>query len=60
MEVSIIMPHNKLTTRGCGLAIGREVADDHYARCIYAGIKISGMNGEVLSRKNGRRGSPTG
>eukprot|EP00452_MALV-II_sp_L67-6_P000266 gene266-81_t len=31
---------------GCGLAIGRDIVDDHFARCLYAGIKISGMNGE--------------
>ncbi len=33
---------------GCGLGIGREVADEHYARCVYAGIKIAGMNAEVM------------
>lgn len=33
---------------GTGLAIGRQVAEDHYARCIYAGVKIAGMNAEVM------------
>lgn len=33
---------------GCGLGIGREVADEHYARCIFAGVKVAGMNAEVM------------
>jgi glutamine synthetase len=33
---------------GTGLAIGRAVAEDHYARCLHAGVKIAGMNAEVM------------
>jgi len=33
---------------GTGAAIGRAVADDHYAKCIAAGIKIAGTNAEVM------------
>merc|ERR1719456_1993001 len=33
---------------GTGLAIGRGVADEHYARCLYAGVKVAGMNAEVM------------
>eukprot|EP00391_Amoebophrya_sp_Ameob2_P002009 CAMPEP_0179000512 /NCGR_PEP_ID=MMETSP0795-20121207/10727_1 /TAXON_ID=88552 /ORGANISM="Amoebophrya sp., Strain Ameob2" /LENGTH=268 /DNA_ID=CAMNT_0020693545 /DNA_START=390 /DNA_END=1192 /DNA_ORIENTATION=+ len=33
---------------GCGMAIGREVADTHYAACLYAGVKIAGINAEVM------------
>merc|ERR1719473_2578134 len=33
---------------GTGNAIGRAVADDHYAKCIEAGIKIAGTNAEVM------------
>merc|ERR1712205_54747 len=27
---------------------GRSVADEHYARCMFAGVKIAGMNAEVM------------
>merc|ERR1712182_170440 len=33
---------------GTGNAIGRAVADDHYAKCIAAGVKIAGTNAEVM------------
>jgi glutamine synthetase len=33
---------------GCGLAIGRNVADAHYAKCLYAGVKVAGINAEVM------------
>jgi len=33
---------------GSGMAIGRNVADEHYARCLYAGVKIAGINAEVM------------
>lgn len=33
---------------GCGRAIGREVMEAHYRCCMYAGIKISGENAEVM------------
>lgn len=33
---------------GTNLAIRRAVADEHYARCLYAGVKISGINAEVM------------
>merc|ERR1719450_785925 len=33
---------------GTGAAIGRKVADDHYAKCIAAGVKIAGSNAEVM------------
>lgn len=32
---------------GNGNAYGREIADEHLEACIYAGIKISGINAEV-------------
>jgi hypothetical protein len=33
---------------GAGNAIGRDVAEVHYKCCLHAGIKISGVNAEVL------------
>merc|ERR1719499_2846853 len=33
---------------GSGLAIGRAVADEHYAKCLYAGVKVAGINAEVM------------
>jgi glutamine synthetase len=33
---------------GADKAFGREVVDSHYKACIYAGINISGINGEVM------------
>lgn len=33
---------------GCGLGIGREIVEEHYARCIFAGVKIAGVNAEVM------------
>jgi len=33
---------------GFGLSIGRPVADEHYLKCIQAGVKIAGMNAEVM------------
>jgi len=33
---------------GTGCSIGRAVADDHYAKCIKAGVKIAGENAEVM------------
>jgi glutamine synthetase len=33
---------------GADKAFGRDVVDAHYKACIYAGINISGINGEVM------------
>ena len=33
---------------GADVAFGRRVVEAHYRACLYAGIKISGINGEVL------------
>jgi len=33
---------------GTGAAIGRPVADDHYMKCLEAGVKIAGINAEVM------------
>lgn len=33
---------------GCGAGVGRKVADEHYAKCLYAGVKVSGINAEVM------------
>ncbi|CAN6463427.1 unnamed protein product [Victoria cruziana] len=33
---------------GADKAFGREVVDSHYKACLYAGINISGINGEVM------------
>ena len=33
---------------GDGVAIGRAVADTHYAKCLYAGVKVAGINAEVM------------
>ena len=30
------------------MAIGRDVADAHYAACLYAGVKVAGINSEVM------------
>ncbi len=33
---------------GAGVSIGRDIPEVHYRCCLYAGINISGINGEVL------------
>ena len=33
---------------GSGFAIGRDIIEEHYSKCLYAGIKISGINAEVM------------
>jgi len=33
---------------GIDRAFGRKIAEEHYTRCLSAGIKISGINGEVM------------
>jgi glutamine synthetase len=33
---------------GTGMAIGRAVADEHYKKCLEAGVKIAGENAEVM------------
>jgi glutamine synthetase len=33
---------------GTGLAIGRPIADEHIKKCMQAGIKIAGLNAEVM------------
>lgn len=33
---------------GAGVAIGRDIPEVHYRACLYAGVNISGVNGEVL------------
>jgi len=33
---------------GTGNSIGREVADEHYAKCLFAGVKVAGINAEVM------------
>lgn len=33
---------------GTGVSIGRDVADRHYAKCLYAGVKVAGINAEVM------------
>lgn len=36
------------TGAGTGIAIGRPVADEHLAKCLKAGVKIAGINAEVM------------
>jgi glutamine synthetase len=36
------------TGAGTGVAIGRAVANEHYSCCLSAGIKIAGINAEVM------------
>merc|ERR1719282_80191 len=33
---------------GTNVAIGRAIADDHYKKCLQAGVKIAGINAEVM------------
>ncbi|KAL4330718.1 hypothetical protein AHAS_Ahas13G0428100 [Arachis hypogaea] len=33
---------------GADKAFARDVVDSHYKACLYAGINISGVNGEVM------------
>lgn len=33
---------------GTGMAIARTVADEHYMKCLNAGVKIAGINAEVM------------
>lgn len=33
---------------GAGVSMGRDIVEVHYRLCLYAGVKISGINGEVL------------
>merc|ERR1719440_1987621 len=36
------------TGAGTGVAIGRPIADEHIAKCLKAGVKIAGLNAEVM------------
>merc|ERR1712070_276599 len=36
------------TGAGTGVAIGRPIADEHLEKCLKAGIKIAGINAEVM------------
>merc|ERR1719263_1012437 len=36
------------TGAGTGVAIGRPVADEHLAKCLKAGVKLAGINAEVM------------
>merc|ERR1719203_1808263 len=36
------------TGAGNGIAIGRPVADEHLAKCLKSGVKIAGINAEVM------------
>jgi len=36
------------TGAGYGIAIGRPVAEEHYMSCLKAGVKIAGINAEVM------------
>merc|ERR1739844_877843 len=36
------------TGAGFNVAIGRPVADEHYMKCLEAGVKIAGQNAEVM------------
>lgn len=33
---------------GCDVSIGRGVAEAHYAKCLFAGVKVAGINAEVM------------
>lgn len=33
---------------GANVAFGRDIVEAHYRACLYAGVKISGVNGEVM------------
>lgn len=33
---------------GTGTVVGRELVEAHYRSCLYAGVKISGINAEVM------------
>ncbi|VAH37540.1 unnamed protein product [Triticum turgidum subsp. durum] len=33
---------------GSDKSFGRDISDAHYKACLYAGIEISGTNGEVM------------
>ena len=33
---------------GTGKVYGREIVEAHYRACLYAGVKISGTNAEVM------------
>lgn len=33
---------------GADKAFGRDIVDSHYKACLYAGVNISGINGEVM------------
>merc|ERR1711976_92602 len=39
------------TGAGFGVAIGRPVADEYYKKCMEAGVKIAGINAEVMPGK---------
>jgi len=36
------------TGAGTGVAVGRPVADEHLSKCLEAGVKIAGINAEVM------------
>ena len=47
---SLANPHQGPYYCGTGAdkAWGRQIIDAHYKACIYAGIQVSGINGEVM------------
>lgn len=42
---------------GADKAFGRDIVDSHYKACLYAGINISGINGEVMPGQVNRTAS---
>ena len=45
---SVIFQGPYYCSAGADKSFGRDISDAHYKACLYAGINISGTNGEVM------------
>lgn len=48
MRYSFIYQGPYYCAAGADKSFGRDISDAHYKACLYAGINISGTNGEVM------------
>lgn len=48
LKCSLVYQGPYYCAAGADKSFGRDISDAHYKACIYAGINISGTNGEVM------------
>ncbi|GFQ05954.1 glutamine synthetase leaf isozyme chloroplastic [Phtheirospermum japonicum] len=48
LEVTLVLRARITVVPGADKSFGRDISDAHYKACLYAGINISGTNGEVM------------